>query len=255
MFFGFLLDYPAHPRRSRMQRSLIVESHYAARRMLVADLSNFDVAGEIVEAESIRDGLAKIRSSIIDACFIGPRLKPKSATDFVIRAKRLSQNQACAFIACESEQTDDPFIGRLHSLTDAVIEQPYTRTSFTQIVERAVVQAQSRIEEISIDRWSGKIGDDYQPELSDVVGNLAVELRGIARALTGQQLTLEQDGLPSANTDYALRKALERALSDTTRSALNEDDKKFIDAVSFWIKDRAHMPREEAIRQLHKRLS
>ena len=245
-----------------LQEGLIVESRFSLRKTLVRDFDAIGAVSRIYEATSVRDGLDYLSSKAVDTCLLGPSLTLPTAEDFVKESRRRTKNPDFLILAVRPsvESSQRLLAAGLHG----VIPTSYDRTSFTEIVARAISQSDSARAELLLSPLAETLQtlNDAQAKLtalcadvslSGQLDELSQRLRIVVRGLGCGSFSLKRDGTPSLATQDAIRLALEETLKANTQQP-GTFDSDFVEAVVTWFRSRVLRSHQEATRELREEL-
>jgi CheY-like chemotaxis protein len=89
-----------------LHTALILDSHVPSRLGVLENLRRAKVAGTILEAKSVSDGIALLSRECIDACFVGPGVSEPIAARFLREASAASLHRNCLFVAILPQEAD-----------------------------------------------------------------------------------------------------------------------------------------------------
>ncbi len=242
---------------SPITSGLVVDSSLVSRRQLVYDLREHGLVGDVVEAQSVNNGLDTLISKPLDLCIMGPSLSELSSVDFVTRGKLVAP-KSCAFVAVVRKNRV-PSQSLCEAGADALIEYPYTKQTLTSVVTetiqtvRALCPAGSQPNEADLQALL----------LSQAIETLPVSLirtarriKIIAADITQDKLSLAANGDPSPTIKTALEHALESALCIDTEEAktVGSFEHNFVKALVEWFTDRVHYSERVCNEKLRRRL-
>ncbi len=230
-----------------IERAIVVESNLVSRRDIARDLQTHEIAGSVLEAESVPDGLQHIQMNSFGVCVLGPALQTQTIKNFITQGRVASKSPHCAFVRLTREVNDD---SELPALLDDTLVYPYDPTSLKQSITRAV---ESRLPNFGVQKFDVHNLRQANAPLPDTLESLAIEIRGLARALTTGQLTLNASGEPSAAALYAFRRALERAFPERNQHGdLPIDVKAFLNLALDWMKNRVTGTEGDLVQRIRK---
>lgn len=243
---------------SSEERALLIDSSFTSRRELLATLRESELFAEVVEAESVAHGYFILDRGESDACLLGPSLKQKVAVEFIRRGNAVPLPRPCAFIAVRTD-TDDIDAFRDVGAT-ALLRPPWQRTTFRDIVTRAIARARSgEVGELLVNP-EGEAAEPsplVRPErrLGPVLQSLAGDLRAVAEDVAKGKLKVSGNGRPSLATRDAIRLAFERAHpnQDAAR-AIGSFEHHFVSCLVDWFAERLNAPSKSATENLRQRL-
>lgn len=247
--------------------ALVVESRFASRRALIADLRESSFASEITEAKSVLDGFRILQTRNIDACILGPALSRDVAVEFVNQARFETKNRACAFIAV-LEPSAKSLAGLRAAGVDGTITTPYTTRSFSQICSAATEAAKRRACRPRSVIWANAIelpneelvarltAREEEPKTLDVALFRASDaLLEISERISRGELKLQRTGHPSLAAADAIRLAFESAFPyDSTVRESGSDDNAFVSSLVQWLLSLIDQPFVCATEELRRSL-
>ncbi|MCB0344971.1 MAG: hypothetical protein KDD66_07630 [Bdellovibrionales bacterium] len=244
-----------------------MDSRVSARKRLVRECREGNVAAKVVEAISVYDGLARLESGRYDACLLGSGLSTHVAVDFVREGAVASRNKSCAFMVVR-QVTDSQKELFLKAGAHGVFDPKTTRRTFSAVVQQAVRRAQqtqtsqlpsSASEHLRalIDSQSAvsDVCSELEVSLCDVLSGASAGLRQVSRSIASGVLDIKTNGAPSLATRDAIRGVFEVALSvDHDITAPQDFDRLFLQALCDWFVDRIEFSQSEATNRLRSKL-
>ena len=206
-----------------VENALVVESNLTSRHQIAKDLQSHGIVREVVEADSVQGALTELQTRPYGACVIGPLLNIKTARHFVAQGRLTSVSPHVAFIRLIASTEADSA-----TVFDDRVQIPYEPQALRSTIERAVEKLLTASPSDAVPAQDSSLAEALQ--------SLAIEIRGISRALTSGQLKLTRTGEPSTATLYALRKTLERAFGERNQEGdLPTDVKNFVNLSLDWL--------------------
>jgi len=264
---------------SLVESGLVVESRFTTRKRIIRDLQDNALISDVIEAKSVSDGLRYLKSSNIDACFLGPTLKERVAIDFVHEGLASAKNRNCAFVAVVNSVERSPEYQRnpgdsaayldalLRAGAHGTLRMPYVQRTLTQVVNRAVKRAQENKEVRTQQLQSDLRALDYsQNQLAKLSGGLdapvsqrfqklSADLKRVAGDIESGRLVLRGDGEPSLATLDSIRLAFEQLLTTSPEARKpGSFDHYFIESLVLWFADKVRLPHSQATEILRLRL-
>jgi hypothetical protein len=232
---------------------LVVDASFRSRRRLMTDLHESGIVKELVEAQSVGNGLELLISRLLSLCVIGPTLTPQSAVEFVTRGRQVTAGKECAFVAVVSENS-----AAAEALAGAGAAQlltfPYEPTDF-----RAAI-----LDSLELSRQEAA---DYRPplvepaialpdSLAGILIRAAREFRTIALEIERGGLKLTAGGEPTLSTREAIRRVIERAVDSHgfDSQVRGSFENFFVSAAVNWFVERAHSSERSCTENLRRRL-
>jgi DNA-binding phage protein len=245
-------------------QGLVVDSRFTSRKKIVAHMQESGMVAEVIEAQSVGDGLNAIGSKPFLTCLVGPSLSESVAVDFVTKARVVSVSKECAFVAV-LEEGSKASEALMRAGCDGTLQQPFERKTFTYIVKRAVLNATKLnphkaqfdnlqlINTLNIASHSlVKAHQQDEATLPAVLHSAANGLRQVARNIALGRLVLKKDGTPTLATRDAVRLALELALPSSDETHIGTPNHFFISALVQYLSNCVHHPQKEASEILRK---
>ena len=260
-------------------QGLIVDSSFDSRLKLSRDVQALGLFERVIDAKSLLHGLDLLKSKSPDAVVIGPSVSRERAIDFITRAKKIPNAVQCAYIAVVNQSrhnSSDNSSGLTNFGIHGVIQRPYTKGAFSQIVAQAVREASgrtlkepTRIYEIDApfemtltdEPERAFVLSDAQSSISlcRAIEQAASGLREVATLITAGKLGLVSNGLPDERTKRTILDVIAKTLSQSPESSseLNKDDSFdhfFSVSLSEWFEDRVRNSADKATERLRRKL-
>ena len=244
-----------------MEQALVVESNLLSRKQLVKELSDFRAAKQIVEAQSVSDGLVLLGQLQVDGCFLGPKLSRDCAIEFIHEGRKVSVNRRCAFLIVLDEGTSDTSDYKLAGADD-VLRAPFHAESISSVIERfrgiskvrtAEAESVGNLMSISEDSVAAARGIDL--ECSSVLRRLAAQIQDVAGAISTRTLSIQTDGSPTPAVREALRIAFEAAFPPHSGvREIGNPQNTFVNAVISWFSERTSQQNAACLANLRRRI-
>ncbi len=281
------------PRFPALHMCVVIDARHGSRVEIVKDIKSSTLFEEVIEAQSLRNGLQLLDLQNVDALILGPSVSPVKAAAFIERGKQSVSSSDCAFIATinAAEGAEAAAKGLYAAGAHAVIIRPCTKMVFTEGIIRGVVAANANgawagillsAEAKGLDMFGNVIvkrgapqlaalggvkvvntaADDLLDEPAVVAGSLAAVLQKtqtiIRELMTGAesgQLSLDPEGKPTQSTARAINAIIQKGTQEIA------DDPKLADARTFysealtqWFVDFVQLSQRDASERLRERL-
>lgn len=244
-----------------VEQALVVESNLLSRRQLVKELSDFRAAKQIVEAQSVNDGLVLLGQLQVDGCFLGPKLSRDRAIEFIHEGRKVSANRRCAFLVVLDEETGDGSDYKLAGADD-VLRSPFHAESISSVIERFQSISKLRTSEtesvgprLSISEDSLATAQGIDLECSSVLRRLAAQIQDVAGAISTRTLSIQTDGSPTPAAREALRIAFEAAFPPQSGvREIGNPHNTFVNAIISWFSERTSQQNTACLSNLRRRI-
>lgn len=214
------------PNFPSLERCLIVESRHSVRTEVVNSINSSSLFLELVIAESVSDGLKRIRKDSFDACIVGTSVSTQTADNFFEQAELETKSDDCAFILLIDNASDTNKVESelKKSKPHGKIKFPTTKRQFTEEVVKSVVKANHNSPWTSL--YTKMVGETNQEYIESVSANKlpTVDSGGSASSILGANFEvleeiieginlgiykLDDNGRPTIKTSQALDKVFE----------------------------------------------
>ena len=284
----------ALPRFPALHMCVVIDARHGSRVDIVKDIKSSALFEEVVEAQSLRNGLQLLDLQNVDVLILGPSVSPTKAAEFIQRGKQSVSSRDCAFIATirasdtAKNAAEDLYKAGAH----AVISRPCTKMVFTEGIVRGVVAANANgawagillsAEAKGLDMFGNvamrkaspadplgvvKVidGDDTDEELFDEPTKVARSLSAVLQKtqsllnelISGAEsgrLTLDPEGSPTASTTRAIAAIIQNGMQELADDpALAEVRVFYTEALTQWFVDFVQLSQREASERLRERL-
>lgn len=133
-----LPPYPA------LHAGIVIDARHSSRVDIVKDLKTILLFDQVLEGQSLRDGMSALELEAIDVCFLGPSVTVENSLKFLKRAKDSARSKDCSFIAILNRD-DAGFEESEKLLLDAgvhgIVKRPCSKLLLSDWIVRAVVKA------------------------------------------------------------------------------------------------------------------
>ncbi|OVE80308.1 hypothetical protein BVY02_00580 [bacterium J17] len=123
-----------------LKRCSVVDSRYSSRKKVVEDLVSSGLFKQVLEAESLANGIVLLTQNDIDVCVIGPSVSYDKVRRFLRRARKVSSGSAFVVVSRANTNRAAAFV---ESGAHNVIEASYTPEELQASIVRSVVKANS----------------------------------------------------------------------------------------------------------------
>lgn len=191
-------QYPA------LEKCMIVESRFLVRQEIVNSIKSSSLFDNVLEAQSLSDGIEKIKTINLDACFVGSSVTPNNAESFLGKAAKASISEDCSFIVVVNEENKEAakYISNAHG----VIDWPCNRENFTKGVIKSVVKANNNspwknlLDLSNEEKTAAEVSLEhrkYDPKVVALIfASCAEELRKIGTSIRRKEYGLDKAGYP-----------------------------------------------------------
>lgn len=251
------VQYPA------LERCMVVEPHFLVRQEIVNSIKSSLLFDSVIEAKSLTDGIKKVNTINLDACFVGYSFTPNNAEAFLDKAIKASISEDCSFIAVVNEENK----AKAKEITKAhgIINWTCTRASFTEGIVKSVVKANRNspwknlltfrddVEE-EIQAEDNLENCNYSPQVVALIFADCVEgLKKITSAIRRKNYGLDNAGLP----DVRAQKDIDNFVTVLIARFENEQEaeklKEFFQrTISQWVINQVKLSPQEAREILEK---
>ena len=272
---------------------VVIDARHGSRVEIVKDIKSSTLFEEVIEAQSLRNGLQLLDLQNVDALILGPSVSPAKAAAFIERGKQSVSSSDCAFIATVNfSDGAEAAAKELYAAgAHAVIIRPCTKMVFTEGIIRGVVAAnangawagillsaeakgldmfgnvivkrQPKADSVgSVKVLSHKTDDSLLDEAPLPSGSLASVLQKtqsviremIAGAESGQ-LSLDPEGKPTPATSRAIAAIIQRGMKEIADNPQFAEARTFYtEALTQWFVDFVQLSQREASERLRERL-
>jgi hypothetical protein len=223
------------------------------------------LVANIYEATSLQDGLDRLKTGTVDACFLGATVSAQKAIDFVKTGSNMEEAKGCAFLAVVNRGNNYALqlsSGGVHG----VIDQPYKANVLEKVLKSAVLKAReehlSKLQAARANRtWTEAelIADRALYEsagpLYGALDAISQGLINIAKEIEKGSLMVKDDGTASLATNDAIRLVLEAPLGEESKAKeIGTFDNLLIGSLVAWFSDRVVSNQHEATSKLRRRL-
>ncbi len=213
------IEYPA------LEKCMIVESRFLVRQEIVNSIKASALFEKVLEAQSLADGIEKVKTIKLDACFVGTSISPNAVEVFLDKASATSKSKNCSFIVVVNETNKDAV--KQFAKSHGIINWPSNRANFSASIVQSIIKANenspwkdllalSKQEEIeALEKRK------YDPQVVALIfANCAEDLRKISIAIRRREYGLDKTGLP----DLRAKKDINNFVDQLTAKFENEEE-------------------------------
>lgn len=246
--------------------TLIVDSNIFNRRQLVTDAISSGTT-RVIEAISCNHGLQLLRDDLgLDTCLLGPRLKLKSATQFLTTAVQIVEQRStpCSFLVTVPEDVTDEHREALEAAgADVLLKGPLGNQSFTELVRRAIardyrVPGKAPVISSGVPQSVSFIPAEHsykEARMDKVLLDLAERLKLLAKEIDNGNFNVRKNGAPSLAAADAIRVTFEASFPESYEVwKIGSQGHLFVESIVRWFEARPHLSSTAANEMLRQAL-
>lgn len=218
-------------------RCILLESRYSVRGELLEALNSSALFSEVVEAQSLRDGLHELSANEYDACILGTTVSRPKAVQFVNEAAQISRSRKCAFITLVSEGDESVVMPVENTgMTYQALRWPASPEKLSEGIVIAVKRAEDPSKWTEVRLSADKPEDNkFEERMFAVLSSEIIDLGEIVDRVRTGELTLDDKRRPSPEARLAIHNVVINIFGDHIVSQKMLDFKKYFEgALILW---------------------
>lgn len=247
-----IFNYPA------LERCMIVESRFSRRQEIINSIKSTSLFDKIIEAQSLSDGVQKVRTLNFDVCFVGTSISIEKANDFLTQASQNSLAKDCSFVVVANEENQEQ--ANNLNVAHGVLSWPSSRAKFQKGIVKSVVKANQNspwtnlLEKYELEEAALEL-EHKKEQIREIITSSAEELRKISSNIQAKKYGLDQAGKIDNGLRSDIAKIIEALISKfNNHNEISNFKETFEKALSNWAENQIKLSPLEAKKLLQQDL-